>query len=65
MIYWADVKKKLLPHCPPEAVDWPVQDLVRYLNKNGRLSLKAIADLTEGCCGRTALFFKLKEPPQS
>jgi hypothetical protein len=32
-----------------------------FLNKCERLSIQAIADLTEGECGRTSILLKIKE----
>lgn len=61
MIYWEDVRKKLLEQCPYLIGDWSLYDIVMYMNKEDRLSMQAIADLTEGRCGRTALVAKMKE----
>jgi len=61
MIYWSEVREKLLKHCPNAIDDWSLYDIVTYMNKEDRLSMQAIADLTEGACGRSALCMKMKE----
>ena len=63
MIYWTDVKNKLIKHCPEraEAHGWDLKGVVLYLNGVERLSMKRIASLTEGACGRTSLVLKMKE----
>jgi len=64
MIYWSDVRKKLLEKCSVlefQIDDWSLYDIVMYMNKEDRLSMQSIADLTEGRCGRTALCLKMKE----
>jgi|GEM_PF-4738222 len=60
MIYWSEVKKTLIKYCPPATDDWSLSDVVRYLNERQRLSMKKIADMTEGKCGRTSLCLRMK-----
>ena len=62
MIYWTDVKTRLLKHCPEraEAHGWTLLDIICYLNSQG-LSMRKIAGLTEGACGRTSLIMKMKK----
>jgi hypothetical protein len=61
MIYWTDVKKTLLRHCPIHDEGWSLREVVTYLNKEEHLSMWAIAALTNGKCGRTSLCLKMKE----
>ena len=62
MIYWGEVKKQLLIHCPKEATNenWPLKEVLLHLNKTERLSIKDIAKLTRGRCGRTSLCQMMK-----
>jgi len=61
MIYWKDVRTALRKHCPPEAVEWQLKEMVEYLNKQEGLSMQAISKLTEGRCGRTSLCLKMRQ----
>ena len=57
MIYWTDVKNRLLKHCPERAEShgWTLKEVVIYLNRIERLSMKKIAEMTDGSCGRSSL----------
>ncbi len=61
MIYWTGVRSKLLKHCPEQANEWGLKDIIFYLNKCERLSMEKIALLTEGECGRTSLCLRIKQ----
>ena len=61
MIYWKDVKMSLLKHCPEGSENWTLKEIILYLNKEERLSMKRIAAMTGGRCGRTSLCLKMKE----
>ena len=61
MIYWNDVRTQLVAHCPDANDKWSLYKIINYLNKEERLSMQAIADLTEGRCGRTSLCLKMDE----
>lgn len=65
MIYWSEVRRNLIPHCPLEAGDWTLDEIIRYLNKERKMSMKTIADLTKGQCGRTTLCLKIKKDHSS